>query len=179
MVYTRKKRQQNKRLFSQLSEFDTKFMVEQNNHESQTGNKVNVARGDIPLNNANNPTQFSGSQVDMYRLEKNIVNDVRREVDSVMTTVEKRVHDAVLTAIESLVIPRIELAMKSVNASSVSGVDSVVLDPDPREFSAYIEGLQFTTSSRINLHTDFNRIEETHGNITVEGGDLTVIWKKD
>ena len=29
-----------------------------------------------------------------------------------------------------------------------------------------------TASKRINLHTDLNRIDETRGSITVEGGEL-------
>ena len=51
-------------------------------------------------------------------LRKNIANKVRSEVDNVITLVETRVLDAVLTAIENLVIHRVQLAMKSVNASS-------------------------------------------------------------
>ena len=47
-----------------------------------------------------------------------------------MTAVESRVQDAVLTSIENLVIPLVELAMKSVNALSGRGVESVVLDLD-------------------------------------------------
>ena len=35
-----------------------------------------------------------------------------------------------------------------------------------------------TASSRINSHTDLNRIDETLGNITVEGGDLLVNERK-
>ena len=99
---------------------------------------------------------------------------MRTEVDSVMTRVETRVQDAVLTALENLVIPRVELAMKSVNASSGRRVDSVVLDCDQRDFSGNIEGLQMTASSRVNSHTDLNRIDETRGNIIVERGDLLV-----
>ena len=42
------------------------------------------------------------------------------------------------------------------------------------DFLSNIEGLQMTASSRINSHTDLNRIDETPGNITVEEGDLLV-----
>ena len=52
-----------------------------------------------------------------------------------MKMVETRIHDAVLTAIENLVIPRAELAMKSVNAFSGRSVDGVVLDLDQKDFS--------------------------------------------
>ena len=67
--------------------------------------------------------------------------------------------------------------MKSVNASSGRGVDSFVLVPDQRDFSEKIESLQMTASSRINSHTDLNRIDETRGNITEEGGDLTAMTR--
>ena len=64
--------------------------------------------------------------------------------------------------------------MKSANASSGRSVDVNVLKPVQRDFSGNMENLQMTASSRINSHTELNRIDETRGNITVEGGDLLV-----
>ena len=64
-----------------------------------------------------------------------------------------------MTAIENFVIPRVELAMRSVNASSGHGVGSV-LDPNQGDFLGNIEGLQMTASSKINSHTDLNRIAD-------------------
>ena len=55
-----------------------------------------------------------------------------------MTTAETGVQDAVLIAVEILVIPRVELAIKSVNASFGHRVGVVVLDPDQRDFSRNI-----------------------------------------
>ena len=91
-----------------------------------------------------------------------------------MTTVETRVQDSGLTAIENLVILRVELGMNSNNASSGREVGSVMLDPDQRVFSGKIGDLQMTASIRINSHTDFIRIDEVCGNIAVEVGDLSV-----
>ena len=68
--------------------------------------------------NMNGTTQVKIPQVDMYTLQEKIVSKIRSEVDSLMTTVETRTQDAVLTAIENLVIPRVELAMKSSNTFS-------------------------------------------------------------
>ena len=70
----------------------------------------------------------------MHTLEIKIFNKVRCEVEIVMSSAETRVQDVVLAAIESSVITRVELRMKSVNASSGRGVDSVVLDPDRKDF---------------------------------------------
>ena len=69
-----------------------------------------------------------------------------------MTMVETTVQDAVLTAIEKLVIPRVELAMKSANASSGRIINGDVLEPDQKDFIGNIKGLQMTASSRINTH---------------------------
>ena len=91
-------------------------MIQKSNHDAQTERKM-PADGDTSFKNRKNPTKVNDSQVDMHTLEKNIVSKVRSEVNSVMTTVETRVQDAVLTAIENLLIPRVEVAMKSINAS--------------------------------------------------------------
>ena len=99
---------------------------------------------------------------------------MRSEVDNVMTSVETRVQDAVLTAIENLVLSRVELGMKSANAHTERSVDGNVLEPDQKGFLGNIEGLRITVSIRINSHTDLKRIDETRGNITAEEGDLLV-----
>ena len=57
------------------------------------------------------------------------------------TAVETRVQDAVLTAIENSVIAGIEPAMKSIKTSSGPDADSVVFDPDRKDFSENIESL--------------------------------------
>ena len=110
--------------------------------------------------------------MDIHTLEKNIVSEVRSEVDSVMTRLETKVQDAVLTAIKNLIFLRLQLAIKSVNASLLHGDGSVLWDRDQKDFSGKIEGLQMAGSSRINSHTDINLNDETRGNINVEGGDL-------
>ena len=71
-------------------------------------------------------------------------------------------------------IPRVELAMKSANASSGRSVDGNVMEPDRRDFSGQVEGLQINATSKIRSRTDSSRINETRGNITVEEGDLMV-----
>ena len=68
----------------------------------------------------------------------------------------------------------VELDMKSANAPLERSIDDNVLESDQRDFLGNIESLRMTASSRINSHTDLNRIDETRGNITVEEGDLLV-----
>ena len=174
MVSTRKKKQQNKRFFSQLSERDIDFMTGRSNEDEQTESRDDMTCRGTSSNNASNPTQINYPEVDIYTLEENIVSKVRSVLDNVMTSVETRVQDALLTGIENLVIPRVEFDKKSANAPSERSVDGNVLEADQRDFLGKIEGLWMTASSRINSHTDLNRIDETRGNITVEEGDLLV-----
>ena len=62
-------------------------------------------------------------------------------MDNVMKSVETRLQNAVLTAIENLVLPRVKLAMKSANAHLEQSIDGNLLEPDQRDFSGNIEGL--------------------------------------
>ena len=137
-------RQQNKKLLSQLSEPDTDFLIGQSNNENRIEDRSVTADGNIAFNDTNKLTHVSGSQVDMHTLEKNVANKVRNGVDSVMIKFETRVQDAMLTSIENLVIPNVELAMKSVIASSGRGVDSALAYSGRRKFSVIAEDLQMT-----------------------------------
>ena len=85
-----------------------------------------ICRG-TSSDNVGNPTQVNYRQRDVRTLEENIVSKVRSEVDNVMTSVETRVQEAILTAIEDLVIPMVELAMKSAKVPSGRSVDGNVL----------------------------------------------------
>ena len=149
-------------------------MNERSNQNEKIESRGNVLCRGTSSDSASNPAQINYPQVDVHTLEENIVSKVQNEVNIVMKSVETRVQDAVLTAIEILVIPRVELAMKPANAHPERSVDGNVLEPDQRDFLGNIEGLQMTTSSRINSHTDLNRIDDTRGNITIEEGDLLV-----
>ena len=50
---------------------------------------------------------------------------IDRETSNVVATVEDRIQNAILTAIDSIVAPQIELAIRSINASSGRDVTSV------------------------------------------------------
>ena len=77
-------------------------------------------------------TLVISSRVDMQLLERSFPDRLRCEVDSVVSLV--KVLDGILAAMDNSVIPRVELAIKSVNPSSVRDLGSLVVDPD-RNFS--------------------------------------------
>ena len=72
-------------------------------------------------------------------------SDKRREVDGVDANIESSVHDAFLVAKDNLVIHKVELLIRSVNASSARNLTSVVYDTDQEDFWGHTRGLQMTT----------------------------------
>ena len=84
MASTRKKGQQNTRLFSKLDESNTVFVIEQSNHEAQVGSRTMVVELNLTSNNMTGSIEINCQQEHMQTLQ-----------------------DALLTAIENLVLPRV------------------------------------------------------------------------
>ena len=128
MVSTRRKKKKNTRLFIKLDEtaYDS---INRNANTSVEDTDV-VGRGH--QNNisyeTNHPTAESGSQVKMQTLEKSISDKDRGDVENVVATVETRVHEAIIYAMDNLVVPGVELAMKSVDIFSASNPSSEIVD---------------------------------------------------
>ena len=144
MIFASEKRQQNNRLLSQLSESDTEYMIGQNSSENRSGDRANTVNEATTLFNTDYSIQGKGSQVNIHTLEDIVFNKIRCESNNVIASVEKRVQGSALTEIENLVIPRVELAVRSVNVSTGCGMDNAVLDPDQRDSSGTVESLQMT-----------------------------------
>ena len=119
MVSTRKKKHQDERLLSQISESDADCMIGQSNYDTQADSTTNEVDGNTHLNDTNDPTRVRSSPADMHNFEKNTVIKVQSEVDDLIKTAGTRVQDAILSAMENSVIPRVELAIKSLIASSI------------------------------------------------------------
>ena len=92
-------------------------MIGQSTYDVPTECRDSITYRGASSDTTSNSTQVNYPQVDIHTLEENYVSKVRSEVNNVMTTVETRVQEAVLTVVENLVITRVELTMKVVNAS--------------------------------------------------------------
>ena len=65
-------------------------------------------------------------------LENKIDDQISRAVSTAIMTVANRMHDAILTVKDNVVIPRVEMAVKSITGSTGHGTNSEVRNPDPR-----------------------------------------------
>ena len=111
----------------------------------------------------------SSSQVKLQKLEKIISAKVRSAVENVVVEVETWEHDAFLSAIENLVIPRIELAKRPQHV-----VPAVLLNSDERYLSEDTNGLLKTALGRFNSNTNLNKIDEAGG---LPVSEKTFTWK--
>ena len=61
------------------------------------------------------------------RSEESIIDDqITKAVSSAVLTVEKRMHDAILTAIDNMVIPRVQMGVNLNTVSTGHGTNSEV-----------------------------------------------------
>ena len=67
-------------------------------------------------------------------------------------------HDAILTAMDNVIIPRVEMAVKSITGSTGLGTNSEVQNPDRSDFLRNIGSTPLmSASSRLDLDNQLNR----------------------
>ena len=135
MVSTRKKRQSNKRLLSQLDDFDQDVII---------GNTASQRRENVVVNEGIDDQNFTGgtsnvisavneNALNVKTLERCFNERIDREMSNIVDTVEDRIQNAILVAIDNIVAPKIELAIRSINASSGRDVTSVSGNSERRD----------------------------------------------
>ena len=110
----------------------------------------------------------------MQVLENSVSDKVTGEVEKVTATVETRVHDAILFAMDNWVTPQLELAMRSVGVFLNLNPKSVVLYQDQADFAGHTNSLQMAALRVYNSNTNMDRIDEIYGNGSFEACDLAV-----
>ena len=135
MVSTRKKRQSNKRPLSQLDDFDQDMII--GNTASKRQESVVVNEGindqDFTVGTSNVSSIINENVLNVKTLERCFNERIDREMENIVETVEDRIQNAILTAIDNIVGPKIELAIRSINASSGRDVASMSANSKRRE----------------------------------------------
>ena len=175
MVSTRKKRQPNKRLLSQLDDFDRDMIIGNAVSEGLENAVVNEGTDDqdFTVGTSNNDSVVNGSAMTVKTLERCFNERIDREKSNIVDTVEDRIQNAILTAIENIVAPKIELAVRSINASSGRDATSVFANSERRERVEVNASLE--NASRNNDTLDVSNVnDETRHNIPDEVSELSV-----
>ena len=103
----------------------------------------------------------------------NTDDEIRNAVDSAVFAVKYCMHDATLTAMNNLVIPRVEMAARLITGSPENGINSIGLTPDRRECTGNTEITPHRSdSSRLDLKIEQNEIDETRDSDNSEDSDF-------
>ena len=175
MVSTRKKRQINKRLLSQLDDFDQDMIIGNAVSERQENVVVNEGTNDrdFTVSNSSNNTTVNESVMNVKTLERCFNERIDREMDNIVDTVEDRIQNAILTCIENNVAPKIELAIRSINASSGRDATSVTANSERGERVGINASFENASENNNTLCVP-NVSDETRLNIPDEVSELSV-----
>ena len=175
MVSTRKKRQSNKRLLSQLDDFDQDMIIGNAVRERQENAVVieSTDDRDFTVGTSNNDSVINGNSINLRTFERCFNEKIDREMKNFVDTVENRIRNAIWTAIDNIIAPKIELAIRSTNASSGRDVASVSVNSELWEHVQIIA--LFENASRNEDKLDVSNVsDETRHNIPDEVSGLSV-----
>ena len=175
MVSTRKKRQSNRRLLSQLDDFDQDMIIGNAASESQENTVVNEGTNDrdFTVSTSNDNSIVNGNVKNVKTLEKFFNERIDREKNNIVDTVEDRIQNANLTAIDNIVAPKIESAIKSINASSGQDVSTGSANSERREQVGINAPFESASGSNDTLGGSTVN-DETRQNIADEVSELSV-----
>ena len=175
MVSTRKKRQSNRKLFSQLDDFDQDMIIGNAASERQENTVVNEGTSDrdFTVGTSNDSSIVNGNARSVKTLERCFNERIDREMSNIVDTVEDRIQNAILTAIENIVAPKIELAIRSINASSGWDATSVSANSERREHVGISTSLENASENNDTIGVS-NVNDETRQNIPDEVSGLSV-----
>ena len=135
MVSTRKKRQSSKRLLSQLDDFDQDVIIGNTTSERRENVVVNggIDGQNFTVGTSNVSSIVNENALNVKTLERCFNERIDREMSNIVDTVEDRIQNAILVAIDNIIAPKIELAIRSINASSGRDVTSVSGNSERRD----------------------------------------------
>ena len=108
----------------------------------------------------------------MKTLERCSNERIDREKSNIFDTVEDRIQNAILTAIDNIIAPKIELAIRSINASSGRDVISVAANSEHWEYVGINASFENASGNNNILHVS-NVNDEIRYNIPDEVGELS------
>ena len=175
MVSTRKKRQSNRRLLSHLDDFDQDMITGNAASERQENTVVNEGTNDrdFTVGTSNDSLIVNGNVMNVKTLDRYFNERIDREKNNIVDTVEDRIQNAILTAIDNIVDPKIDLAIRSIEASSGRDVTCMSANSERRE-QVWINAL-FESASGSNDTLGVSKVnDETRHNIADEVSELSV-----
>ena len=172
MVSTGKKKQSNRRVLGQLDNFDQDMVIGNTASDRQENTVVNEGNNDrgFTVGTSSNYLTTNESMVNVKTLERCFNDWIDKEMSNIVDTVEDKIQNAILTAIDNIVAPKIELAIRSINASSGRDVTSVAANSKRGEHV----GINASFENASGNNNALNGNDETQNNILDQVSELSV-----
>ena len=144
MVSTRKKRHSNRWHLSQVDDFDQHITLGHAASGSQENFVVNEGTNDLDFTagTSSKNSAANESKVNVKSLERCFNEGIDREMSNIVDTVEDGSENAILITVHNIHAPKIDLAIRSINASSGQDATSVAANSECRQHvgtNAYFE----------------------------------------
>ena len=175
MISTRKKRGSKRKLLSQLDDFDLDIIIGNAAGERQESIIVNEGTNDrdFTVGTSSKNLVTNENTVNVQTLERCFYWKNDREMSKIFDTVEDRIQNTILTAIDSIVAPKIELGFKSISTSSGQDANSFTANSERGEHVGINASFENASGNNNVLHV-LNVDDETRNNITDEVSELSV-----
>ena len=143
--------------------------------ESVVSNEGNNVQ-DFTVGTSNDRSIVDENALNVKTLERRFSERIDREMSNIVDTVEDRIENAILTAIDNIVAPKIELAIRSITASSGRDVTSMSASSERRERTGVNASFENASESNNTLDVT-NTNDEARHNSQVELSDMQVPGK--
>ena len=128
---------------------------------------------DFTVGISSNSSLVNENAMNVKTLERCFNERIDREMSNIVDTVEDRIQNTILTAIDNIVAPKIELAIRSINASSGRDATSVSANSERKGHVGIITSFENASGNNNTLGVSIVN-EETRHNISDEVGELSV-----
>ena len=152
MVSTRKKRQSNRRLLSQLDDFDMVIGNAVSDRQENIVVNEDTNGRDFTVGTSSNSSVVNGNATNVKIWERCFNERIDREMSNIVDTVEDRIQNAILTGIDNIVAPKNELAIRSINASSGRDATSTSANSERRELVGISTSSENASGNNNTLH---------------------------
>ena len=176
LVSTCKRRNQQKNQLSQLNETLNDFVIVINTNVGVMENETVEPQTDGRYNNWKRIFDDEINSCQYQVIENSMDDKIKNALYKAVMAVENRMHDTISTAMDNVVIPRIEMALRSITGLSGHGPNSEIQNPDRRDFlgNAGTTSLM-SASSRLDWNTNQDRNDETRYEENFEDGDFPAL----
>ena len=128
---------------------------------------------DFTVGTSNNDSVVNGNAISVKILERCFNERIDREMNNIVDTVEDGIQNAILTAIENIVAPKIELAIRSIDVPSGRDTTSVTANSERGERVGITASFENASENNNTLRVP-NVNDETRLSIPDEVSELSV-----